>query len=883
LVKEGLAFAWTQGPKVDLLSRQYIVALENVRQDDAAHVGAKAAVLGSLLEAGFPVPPGLCVTATAFRLALGPRLDQIDAIINQHDLRTLDGALAAAEDIDELLVDFAVPAPVRAALDKALPAVADPHVPLAVRSSATVEDSAEASYAGQYRSVIGVRGKYGLQHAIVQVWRSFFSSNALAARAAHGGLGGDEAMAVLILPVVDAECAGVCLSVDPVQGHRDRSVITAAWGLGAGVVDGTVATDTAWVRRDGATEGFEVEEQRVVEQVEQLTVAPQGGLRRVPLPVDRRRAACLPTPWLERVAQYGVAAEGLLGCPQDVEWAIADGRVWVLQSRPITALAPELARTPKFPISWASEAERRMAWVHYPYWRHVLKPLEMDYARDRTATSKESSRYTGGARYWYAKIVNGRAYFKWVPNDLFDGDRRIRRAALADLKTRLYRQGITTWEYWGPEIEKATQRLSAFDPEGADGFQLAAHLEDARGAMRRHFAVHGSRLSLPLKPLCDAYAAVSGLSGQVAQEVVEKLLEGRENPTTRLIDGLYTLACTAREALVVADLVANPPPDVLDRLGALPEATAFRAQLEEFLTSFGDRSGVGYGSDGTICIPTWRENPALVLRFVAHYLDSNVEAPAAARARAQAAREAEIERVCGACDDADAVDEFRHELAYWRRQAAVMEEHNHYIDQLMNGQLRRAIMTAARWLVARGVLRMEDEVFWLGYHEILSALRADYPLFFADVIAARQAQHAEWENLKPPALLGTPEAKLPERPPLGDDVALTAVQSDSQITGLGASPGLHRGQARVVPPSVDLPELLPGEVLVAENVGPRWTPLLPVLGGLVLDGGALGQHHSITAREYGVPAVICTGNATRRIPDGAWVTVDGRAGTVTLG
>jgi pyruvate,water dikinase len=209
-----------------------------------------------------------------------------------------------------------------------------------------------------------------------------------------------------------------------------------------------------------------------------------------------------------------------------------------------------------------------------------------------------------------------------------------------------------------------------------------------------------------------------------------------------------------------------------------------------------------------------------------------------------------------------------------------MEEHNHYIDQLMNGQLRRAILAAARWLVAHGALTTEDEVFWLHYDEILSALHVDAPRSFAHIISARQAEHAEWEKLEPPPLLGTPEARLPERPPLRDEVMQLTVQGDDRISGLGASPGRQRGQARVVPTSVLLPDLSPGDVLVAENVGPRWTPIIPILGGLVLDGGALGQHHAITAREYGVPAVVGTGNATRRIPDGVWVIVDGTAGTV---
>jgi phosphohistidine swiveling domain-containing protein len=861
---------------------EYVISLETVRQTDAPRVGAKAAVLGTLLEAGFPVPPGLCVTSAAFRLALAPWLDQINTIIHRHDLHEPAGAAAAAERIDRLLVNLAVPTPVMRALREGLPALADPETPLTVRSSATAEDSAVASFAGQYRSVIGVRGKDALHAAIVAVWRSFFSPNALAARAAHGRLDGDEAMAALILPLIDAACAGVCFSVDPVHGRHDRVVITAAWGLGAGVVDGSVAADTAWVRRAGATEGFEIEQQRVVEQAEQIALDPKGGLVQVPVPENRRRAACLPESWLLRVAQFGVAAEVLLGCPQDMEWAIADGQLWVLQSRPITALPPELAQTPSFPITWENEGERRLAWIHYPYWRYVLKPLEMDYAYDREAASKESSRYAGDERFERVKIANGRIYTCWSPTDLPAGDRRVRRAALADLASRLHGQGVTTWEHWGPEIVKATGRLSAFDPQGADGLQLAAHLEDARGVMRRHWAIHGSRLSVPLQPLYAAYAAVSGLTGPAVEEAVEKLLEGAETPSTRLIDGLYALACTARRVPAVTALVADPPPGLLARLAALPEAAAFRAQLQDFSTAFGDRSGVGYGSDATICAPTWREDPVLVLRFVAPYLDPGVEAPAVARARAQAEREAVIERVCHACDDLEAVAELRRELAYARRAAAVMEEHNHYIDQMMNGQLRHAILAAARWLVARGALTTTDEVFWLHYDEILSALRADVPPSFAHVIAARQAGHAEWEKLEPPPLLGTPEAGLPERPPLGDAVTPVALQGDGHIAGVGASPGRHRGRARVVPTSVLLPKISPGEVLVAENVGPRWTPLLPILGALVLDGGALGQHHAITAREYGVPAVIGTKNATRRIPDGAWVTVDGTAGTVEM-
>jgi pyruvate,water dikinase len=854
----------------------HVVPLGEVSAADSPNVGSKAAVLGSLTKAGFPIPAGLCLTTAAFRLALNPWMGQIDDILRATRLRD------AAARIDRLLVELSVPAPVMAALRQELPRIADSEVPLAVRSSATAEDTAEASFAGHYNSAIGVRDEDALQDAIVGVWRSFFNANALTARAEYGIPDKEAAMAVLILPVVDAECAGVCLSVDPVHGRRDRTVITAAWGLGTGVVDGSVAADTYWVRRDGSTEGFEFEEQLVVEQAAQIALAEDGGLKRVPVADDRRRAACLPESWMRLLAQFSVAAEVLMRCPQDVEWAIAGGQVWMLQSRPITTLGPELAETSKFPVTWESNREKRVAWIHYPYWPHVLKPLEMDYASDREAASKESSLYTGGERFERVKIVNGRAYTTWTPNDLTDGDRRIRRAATADLAARLHSQDTTAWEHWGPEIVKATERLHAFEVADADGLLLAAHLEDARGAFRRHWSIHGSRLSVSRQPVYAAFAKATGLAESAIKEAVNQLLEGEETPSSRLVDGLYALATSARSVPEVATLVADPPPDVSERLATLPDAAAFRTQLEAFLDAFGDRSGVGYGSDATIDTPAWRDDVALMLGYVSAYLDPTVSSPADARARAQAEREALIQQLCAGCEDQEALTKLRDELAYARRQAAVMEEHNHYIDQMMNGQLRHAILAAARWLVTRGALPAIGDVFWLHYDEILRALREGMPLSFADIISSRQAQHATWEALDPPPIIGTPEAWLSERPPLQDEVTTLALPGETHVSGLGASPGQHRGLARVVATSTLLPDLSPGEVLVAENMGPRWTPLLPILGGLVLDGGNVGQHHAISAREYGVPAVISTGNATKRIRDGAWVTVDGTKGTVEL-
>ena len=204
------------------------------------------------------------------------------------------------------------------------------------------------------------------------------------------------------------------------------------------------------------------------------------------------------------------------------------------------------------------------------------------------------------------------------------------------------------------------------------------------------------------------------------------------------------------------------------------------------------------------------------------------------------------------------------------------------------GQLRHAVMAAARWLAKHGGLADPEDVLWLRFQEILDALRTDSPSEFTALIATRQAEHRAWLHLKAPAIVGIPACQLPERPPLQDEVTLGSdgitPDNTGRLLGLGASPGQRRGKARIMHDPLSLPaQLAPGDILVAENVGPLWTPIFPMLGGLVLESGAVGQHAAATAREYGVPTVIHVKQARQRIPDESWILVDGTEGLIELG
>jgi pyruvate,water dikinase len=868
-------------------SNDFVVSLADASQVDASRMGNKAATLALMQAAGFPVPPGVCLTTAAFHLATAEHWPAIQAALHRlHGQDDPAEAEQAARLIDQRLqASLCVPGVVMAVLDAALPAIMTGSGELlVVRSSATAEDRTDASFAGQYATILGVN-LANVQEAICTCWRSFFSAHALAERARRGLLQAEEGMAVLIQPLLPAECAGVCFSVDPVGQAHDRIVISAAWGLGVGVVDGSVPADTVWLRR----RDFRVEKQQIVEKPVQISSGPAEHIGPVAVPAEKQRAACLPAPWLERVAQFGLAAELRLGHPQDLEWAIAGEQVWILQSRPLTNLSPDLAQAQLFPVVWDEPGQQRDFWqlAWYSTGENLPLPLEHDYIAVWESVREETCKALGADRNLEMRVWNGRAYTSRRPLDLTEADMQVRRAAYNDLLDRLQAEGLTTWDHFGPEVMKAAERLRGFDLATDSGPALAEHLEANLAVLRRNVFMHPFFQFKPRQPFFDALAAVSGLSGEALETAGYQLLESDENVLSRLVDHLFALACLARETPALAALVLDQPAGALAQLANLPEARPFWEQLKAFLALYGERVGEGHGSEMTILTPSWYEEPGRVLYMVAAHLRAGQEPPAHRRARARQEHEARVEAICAACADPAAVSEFRHQLTYVRRQMTVLEEHNHAIEQMGGGRLRLAMMASARWLVEQGVLTQPDDIFWLEFATILSALRAGQPSTLADSIRGsvqeRQKQYVEWASLEPPPILGIPPAVLPPRPPLVDQITEAEASDDGRLVGIGASPGRAAGRARVVAKGTPLPDLSPGDILVAENAGPLWTPFFPMLGGLVLEKGSLGQHAAATAREYGLPAVIGIQDAGRRIAEGAWIVLDGAAGHVEFG
>jgi pyruvate,water dikinase len=393
-----------------------------------------------------------------------------------------------------------------------------------------------------------------------------------------------------------------------------------------------------------------------------------------------------------------------------------------------------------------------------------------------------------------------------------------------------------------------------------------------------------------IEPLLEVYGQITGKTFDESFDDLPFLAQGAETMQTRCVEMLYDLACIAQAQPVVIECLHNNNADRLACLRQQGAATAFLRGFDAFMGIYGSRTGpFAQGIDGDnpylIALP-WREAPAQVLDMIAKYLLSAVQgenaSPHAVRLRALHEHEARINALCASTQDEALVVLFRKKLDYFRRDAACLDDHNHYIDQLSGGQYAQALIHAGRWLAKCGDLPHPYDIFFLHVDEIDEALCAPERSGFRKLLAGRKAQFERESALVTPRFIGMPDSQLPERPPTRVDA--TSTQEDAPMPkilhGQASSRGLARGRARVITHLTAIPEIEHGDVLVANDAGPTWVPLFPVLAGVVLNWSGPGDHAAITAREFGVPMVCGTINATQRIADGAWVTVDGNTGRV---
>jgi len=786
---------------------------------DATTVGGKTANLGRLATS-FRVPPGFCLDVSAF--------DQL-----RH---ALDGDTAARARIRELVA--ASYADLARRVGEAEPRVA-------VRSSAIGEDSGDASFAGQHETVLDVAGVDAIVDALLECWRSAFSERAAAYRKQRG-IAGTPRIAVLVQLMVPAEASAIAFSADPVSGARDVIVVNAARGLGDAIASGTITPDSYTVRKSDLA-------------IASRTTA-NGGV--------------LPDRDIAGIARLAMQLEKIMGSPVDIECALHDGELHLLQCRPITTLAAE------FPVTWDDPEDAMLTWEREDsHFDQVLGPLAIDFIRNGPDYGIRKRFVEIGFPMLVRHVAfNGRFYASSKPLVAAD-ELPAKLTEMLALRRRVGRTLRARWDdEFVPELQAHYEWMRQLDFGAMSPAAAAdAWLESWRRQNRIwtiHFIVTGSSYPV-MEELAQAFERLVGKSGGEALVITQGLA-----PTLqRLERDLHALAGAARAVPAVHAAITAGERSA-DVLVGLSGGDRFGEALRDFLGRHGD---VGQESFDLAC-PPWRADPAKLIAIVAQRLHGEREDPQTRFARVRALGEETLARARATlADRPDDLVRFEEVVATALGAGPLTEEHNYWIDRVAQAHARRLALDAGERLVRDGVLEAKDEIFLLYVGEVADALREARPL--GDLVARRRRELATWQRANAPKTVGTPPGAPATMTP---GVALERVDFEYALAqdgtevlrGVTASPGVARGPARLIAGEGDFSKMRGGDVLVCRQSTVSWVPLYTMAAAVVTELGGSLCHAAVVAREFGIPAVVAVGGALSTLTDGEPLEVDATAGTV---
>lgn len=317
------------------MTEKLCYAFNELRHEDIPLAGGKGANLGEMVQAGLPVPPGFVITAPAYRLMLTETgiLKKISEILENVPHKDPNELAHVEKTIRPLIENAKIPEVLAEEILTSYKSLGE-NVPVAVRSSATAEDLAGASFAGQQETFLNIIGEEALLKSVLMCWSSLFTSQAMFYRAQKGFKDADVSMAVVVQKMVNSEKSGVTFTYDPVTRNPYQMTVEGVWGLGEGIVSGTITPDHYKVDRETLEVIFEFKAPKTIMFVKQ----ENGGIHTVEVPPELKEKPVLSREELKAIVEMGNTVEKHFGCAQDIEWGMEDGKLYLLQSRPVTNL-----------------------------------------------------------------------------------------------------------------------------------------------------------------------------------------------------------------------------------------------------------------------------------------------------------------------------------------------------------------------------------------------------------------------------------------------------------------------------------------------------------------------------------------------------------------
>ncbi len=863
----------------------YVIPLSDLRAKQHT-VGSKGVWLARLSVAGIPIPTGFHITTAAYRrFVIENRLQSVitNALqgVDAHQPATLE---AAAQAIREAFIAGRMPEEIQVAVSLAYANLPGGFPAVAVRSSVPNDEQPGFSIASQQATFLNVSSIATLFEAIKRCWASLWTSRAIAQRLQQPVEIKSLAMAVVVQVLVPAQASGVLFTAHPTSGAREQAVIHANWGLGETVATGLVTPDRFTLAKSTGR----VLERQVADKAVWAVRVSQGTEVR-PLPRHLRQKPALDDAAAARLVQLGVQIESMFHRPVAIEWTFLNGEFAIVQARPITAI-PEGPILPR--PDWLVP-DRNARYLRAGIVELLPDPLSPLFAtlgcRHISQGMQRMVRSITAGKVnlpdQWVSILNGYAYltYRFTPSQIW------RMLLHFTPKIRmLLRSAEQRWrEQARPAYLQAVQKCEARPMDALSAVEILKEIN----LLLEQAIDYDTTIQTGIIP-------AAGLSEIVFNSFYNRFVRHREAPPafTLLLGfdskpilaekSLYDLARWCQGYPDLAGTLQNTPayqlasslsnhllPAGLDSEIWKQFQEYFHSHLQQFGHSF-------YELDFAKPLPL--DDPTPLLEAIKFFLSPQGSNPylrqQAASEKRKQVYEAVMKQTSGLRRN------LFQKLVSWAQRTSPLHEDSLADLGLGWPLVRKMLLELGRRLAKTMTIAEPEDIFWLHEDELVQAVGLlDRGQETSSLQMAVQQRKATWQaqkRLVPPPVLPQNNRML------GLDLEKwfpTGVsERDQAIHGIGACPGSVTAQASVVNGPEDFGRMSQGKIIVAAITTPAWTPLFTLAAGVVTDMGGPFSHSSTVAREYGIPAVLGTGVATRRVQTNQMITVDGNAGSVSL-
>ena len=896
----------------------YTISLSSKEDISANLVGTKAANLIFLNQKDFPIPDGFVLTINAYKdfIEFNNLTELINQNLNSYDgknplsIKNLSSKISAVIDngkLQQSLIDQ-----IKINLDYFN------NDPVAIRSSGTLEDLPNSSFAGQYDTYLNIKGMEQILIYVKKCFASLWSERAVTYRFNNHLTNKEPEIAVIIQKMVRADISGILFTANPITSDKTELVIESNFGLGESVVSGRVSPDQFTVKRLGKIKGFKILNKKI--GFKNLVVNPKSnevGVEYNEVSDLESNRVSLSDNAIIKLVKIGIDLEkAFQGNPQDIEWVIDNqSKINIVQSRPITSFGHKLDTEE---ILWSRGYSD-------DYWNDNTTPLFFDLLGNHLTkiVNVELNSIMGYRKmdFQLLKLFKSHVYFNlnvlknkveyeiptfmrfedvlnYFPNGSGPFGKEtiktlpfhLKNYLIAQLRVKFHdpdgamSRTAEAYENWTNEV--FDPYLKSFDMKiekiikTSDEISLLQLVDELDEIMITHYRlvrygipVHNIGMNLLTQYLLNRF-----LSKEECQKTFPILISGLEHKLTLTNESIYKMASTIQESEHLRNIVLNNNSSNIYSIlesDSSQIAQDFLGVLNVFLEEYGDR-----GFTREIYYPRWRESPYLVMDICKSLVRDNFNFSDKSELKN------EKQRMITKSLVETKIKNQKFGLIKWKLFSTILKNSRKYIIFRENQRFnldkwitrnRSVFLEIAKILVDKEIIKEEREIFFFHKLELNNLLNKKYKISEIEnlkrLIKIRLEEFERYENQIPPKfILGSREY---------DDVF--PFERDSEILkGIPASHGIITAPVRILNDVNEILSVHSGEILVVPRTDPGWTPIFSKIGGLITETGGILSHGAVVSREYGIPAVTNITNARKLLKNGQVITLNGFNGEIKL-